>query len=130
MAAAAGAAFLWGGRPERIGAAAVLAAWVASLVLAQWSHHWFEAQWGILAVDAVLFGVLLWLALRADRFWPLWACAFQLLGVVTHLAILADRSLTGRAYFVAAVIWSYLVLIALGVGAWNCRRRRRFSPAA
>ena len=69
------------------------------------------------------------LATAACRVWPLWAAAFQLLGVITHVAIMADRTISGRAYYVAAVIWSYLVVIALAVGTWSAWRRRRLSPA-
>lgn len=116
---------LWkGGPPERIVAVANV---VASLVsgLVQNRNNLVDPQWSLLAVDIVFLGLLLWLALRSDRYWPLFTAAFQLLSVVGHLAIMADPTVGGWAYITSGVIWSYLVLAALAVGTWNCWQRRR-----
>lgn len=115
---------LWrGGTPERVVAIANLLAWAASNLVED-RQQLFVPQWGILAVDLSFLGVLLWFALRSNRAWPMWAAAFQLLGVVTHGAMTADRSVGGWAYITASIIWSYLVLVSLGVGTWLHWRRR------
>ena len=124
MAAVSGFAFWRGGRPERLVAAVNIAAWLAS-PLVEDHRNWLDPQWGILGVDILFLAVLLWLALRTDRRWLLFAAAFQLLGVVTHGAMMADRTVGGWAYITAGVIWSYLVLTSLAVGTWFQWRRRQ-----
>jgi len=115
--------FAWwrGGWPERTVAVANVA---ASLLngLAQNHHDWVDPQWGDLIIDLLFLGLLVWLALKSDRHWPMWAAAFQLLGVITHIAMLADRRIGGWAYVTGGIIWSYLILGTLGVGAWLLRR--------
>jgi len=121
---------LWrGGRPERIVGAATLLAWVATLALED-RRDWFELQWGILAVDFVFLAVLVALALVTDRSWLLFASAFQLLSVVTHLAISLDRGVRSLAYLRSLTIWSYLILMSLALGAHAYRRRVQTMEAA
>lgn len=105
-----------GGRPERISAIAMLAAWLGCPYLVQTSD-WFDPQWLLFAVDILLFGMLLWFALRTDRYWPMWAAAFQGLGVIMHVTMLADPRIVPRAYMSAAGMWSYLVVLAVVAGA-------------
>src|SRR5690348_8693069 len=86
-----GYAILAGGRDERIGAAIMLAGsalTVAAALLPDFS--WRTARLGVTLVDLTVLGALLALALRTDRFWPLWMTAFHLIAVATHLAILVD----------------------------------------
>jgi hypothetical protein len=73
----------------------------------------------------VFFLVLLVVSLRTERFWPLVACGFQLLAVLTHAAKLIDKGVAQWAYITAGVIWTYLVLLAMGIGTWNVWRERR-----
>ena len=121
---------LWrGGAPERsIAVANVVASLASGLV--EDRQQWFDPQWGVLAVDLLFLAVLVGFALTANRAWTLFASAFQLLGVVTHAAMMADHKVSPWAYITAGVIWSYLVLIALAVGTWRHARRRPPSPAA
>ena len=114
---------LWRGRaPERLAAIGALAAWILSL-LAQDTHAFFDPQFGILAVDIGFLAFLIWLALTRDRIWLLFAAAFQLLGVVTHLASLAETEVRNLAYLRSLAIWGYMFVIALAVGALTARPR-------
>lgn len=82
-------AFLKGDEPERIGAGAYLLAWFASL-LVQKDGQLFDIQWGMFAIDIVVllvFGAMVW---RSRRTWPVWACALQLLAVMSHVMIMVD----------------------------------------
>jgi len=113
---AAGVALWRGGWPERWAGAAMLMAWIATAAL----HHGLQlwgVQEGVMTVDILLLAVLLFLALRSDRWWPLWACAFQGLNVVLHFAVMADSKVWGLAYFRASSVFSYLTMLALFVGA-------------
>lgn len=120
-----------GGRVERAVAVANVIAWVATIAV-QNRTNWVDPQWGMFTVDVLFLGVLLVLVVRTDRFWIMPAAAFQLLGVVTHAAIIADDGVRARAYITALILWSYLVLITLAVGAhlhWRAMMRRRAAYA-
>lgn len=121
------AAFTYGGRPERLVAVANVVAWAATPMM--YRADWWDPQWGMLAVDVVFFLGLLFLAVTTDRNWLLFAAAFQLMGVITHVAISVDSGVRAGAYLRGLVIWSYLVLGTLGVAAWQCWAVRRRAQA-
>lgn len=112
---ATGYAIARGGRQEQAAGLAMLAAWVLSPFVAD-TGDWLHPQVGILLVDLALLGLLLWIALRTDRYWPLAAAALHLLGTVMHAVYMADPSILPRAYITVSVLWSYLVLAALVLG--------------
>jgi hypothetical protein len=107
---------LWrGGWPERTAALAVLAASFASPLVE--SSLFASPEYGILAVDLLLLGWLGALALATDRFWPLWATGFHLVGTIIHVARMVDPTVVPPAYAMGQVFWSYPVLGALAWGA-------------
>ena len=107
---------LWrGGWPERTAAVAVLAASFASPLVE--SSLFASPEYGILAVDLLLIGWLGALALATDRFWPLWATGFHLVGTIIHVARMVDPTVVPPAYAMGQVFWSYPVLAALAWGA-------------
>lgn len=110
-------AIVWrrGGWPERAGAAAMIMA-AALTAVAQDRPNWLEPQIGILAVDLGLFVALTAIALTSDRWWPLWAAGFQLVGVFIHLATIIDPVVLPHAYYRALSIYTYPVILALAIG--------------
>lgn len=121
------AALLRGGPLERAAAIAMVVAWRATLIVQD--QRWAEPQLNVLYVDTALMLVLLLIALRSDRYWPLWATAFQLLAVFSHCARLLDPTLGSWVYVTAGFIWTYAVVGALGVGTWGCWRERLFKQS-
>lgn len=115
---------LWkGGAEERIAAASLLLGDVITLSFRD--RSWEGTQWVGFGVDVAFLLVIGLIALRSKRYWPMAAAGFQLLGVVTHAARMIDSHVRPWAYITAGVIWSYAVLIALAVGAYNRWRERR-----
>lgn len=114
-------ALLRGRDAERLATATVLLAWSLSLVAAKRISQ--DTQWMVLLIDAAQLPVFIWLALRTRRYWPLFAAAFKLLLVATHLAHALDPSISGWAYLTAGIVWSYLALFAIGYGSWTAPRR-------
>lgn len=118
---------LWkGGADERIVAGGFLAAWVITLIFRD--RSWIGTQWSTFIVDGAYLALMLYVALRSDRYWPLAATACQLLSVITHAARMVDSALGEWAYVTANVIWTQLSLVALGIGvlgAWRQRRKRQ-----
>ena len=120
---------VWRGRDdERLAAAATLANWAITLVL--FRAYSDDTQWAVMVVDFALLALMVWLALRSDRYWPLFAAAFALLTILTHIAHALDTSVSGWAYLTAALIWSYLSLIAIGYGAFTAPFYRPAGAAA
>jgi hypothetical protein len=110
-------AFTYGRKTERWGAAIMFFGSLLSLPAETlFGSGWQSPEYGVLAVDVLGFIALLVLALRSNRFWPLWATSFQAIAVVTHLATMADHSILPRAYAIAQPFWGYPMLLALVLG--------------
>lgn len=123
-------ALVYGGRLERFVAIANMVAWIATMLVQNrlgWADPliWVNPQWGVLAVDVSFGLLLLGLVAVCDRSWVICAAAFQLLGIVTHVAMILDEGFRAGTYLAGLIIWSYLVLLSLGVGTWIRWRERR-----
>jgi hypothetical protein len=117
-------AFVKGDEPERVGAGAYLLAWFASLLI-QRDGDAQSVQWGMFAIDTVMLGVLGALVWKARRTWSVWACALQLLVIMSYIIVALDlRTPIGSFYWVVNLA-GYGILIAIAVGtffAWQERR--------
>ena len=114
-----------GAAPERIGMAVLVVGSILSTAsaTAEYEVRFREMELGIFLVDvAVLVGFVA-LALRADRFWPLWVAGFHLVGVATHTAMMASEEVVPRAYAMGQAFWAYPILLAMVVGTWRHRQR-------
>jgi hypothetical protein len=115
---------LWkGGREERLIGAVLLLNFAISIFLRDisWPRVQLAGFIADLATLALMFAVALW----SKKFWPMFAAAFQLLSVMTHVGKMLDPLMHQLAYLTAIIIWTYLILISLGVGTWNHWRARR-----
>src|SRR5687767_1986198 len=84
-------ALLRGGEPERIGAAIfAIASILTTVALSAPSSRYQWVEVGALAVDVAMLVAVVALALRANRFWPLWVAALQAIGTAGHAVKLAD----------------------------------------
>lgn len=120
-------AYRRGGPPEQL-AAAVIIGWI----LADAAYHLLFGPSGFARVDPVhlvLDGgemvAILWIALRANRMWPLWAAAAQLICVSGHVAALIEPGGMRRAYWAMTQLPQYIQLTALLLGAAAHARRQR-----
>ena len=116
---------LWYGRDSERWTALVLVFAAIASVIAQTSNF-FQPESGILLIDLALLSYLVWLALRSDRFWPLYAAGFQIIGTLIHVARITDESIFQSAYATGQILWSYPVLLTLAVGTWFEARRREW----
>jgi hypothetical protein len=122
--------FWRGGGPERIGALNMAIGSVLTvLVNSPLSTRYSSIEVRIFLVDVAVLLVFLALALRSDRYWPLWTTAMQLLVVLAHLARLADPTMLRNGYGAVMAMWSYPQLIIISAAAWQHRRgERRTAP--
>ncbi len=114
---------LWRGeKPERLAAAAMIAAWIGtSFVL---DRRFKDIQWATLGVDVALLAVLIGLSLVYRRRWLLGATGFHLLGVATHGAMIIDPTVRATPYIVALGVWSAASVLCLAAGMWALARSR------
>jgi hypothetical protein len=113
----------WGGKEEQLVAAAFVVATLASN--AANVSLYSRTETGILFIDIALLAGLMVVALRSDRFWPMYATAFQLVAVTVHVASMTEQGSFAWAYAVALTFWTYPVLLALMAGTWL---EARFRP--
>jgi hypothetical protein len=124
LLAACGYAFWAGGAPERwtaivfvIGAAAT-----AYLPFQQrFSYH--SVFWPLLGVDAAMLVGLIGIALRANRFWPLYVSALHMITLAIHGVKAFQPGLVPWMYAGASSKIAYPMLVLLAVGALRHRDR-------
>ena len=118
-------ALLKGTNELRIAAAGCVVATVATRLLkAPGAEKYSDMEFGVLAVDVSLFGLFLIIALRSQRFWPLWVAGFHLVTVSAHAIKAMKVDLIPTAYALAVQFWSYPVLLCIGIAVWRSQRRR------
>jgi hypothetical protein len=116
-------ALIRGGRPEKIAAVIIAVAWLASSLL-QDRLNILSPQWGVAALDGVLFFVFLGMAVYWRRGWLIFACATQLLTAATHFTQVLDPRLFALGVITAYYLWSYATLVALAWGTHQAAKRQ------
>jgi hypothetical protein len=118
---------LWRGRSdERIVALVCLGATLASrLAFSPISVRYNSVETGLLIIDMAVLTSFIYVALRSQRFWPLWIAGLQLTSSMAHLMKAIDENLLPLAYGAAIALWSYPILIILAIGTWRGQRRDR-----
>ena len=111
-----------GGAPERIGALLYPLSCSASYYSWTQAGPWREVEVVVLLIDVATFALFCLLALRANRFWPIWVSALLGLGVLGHLARIVDPGLFWWAYALALTIWSYPILALVALGTWRASK--------
>jgi len=130
LALTCGYALLRGRRDERFTAAVcIIASLMMPFVLAPFAERYVGVELGAVAVDFAVLGAFVAVALRSDRFWPLWIAGLQLTTILSHLIKLVHLDLLPWAYAAAGHFWSYPILIILALGTWRGHRRMQQQQA-
>lgn len=111
-----GFAALFGGRAGRAVAFIYIAAVAATSLATRDPKAWSDPHLPALAVDLMLLAALLWVALRADRWFPIWFTGFHLVAVVSHLASILAPGFAPKLYFLLQSLWSVPMLLTLVIG--------------
>jgi hypothetical protein len=117
---------LWRGRKyEQLSAIIFIAASVSSVILrSPVEHRYLGVEVSDLLIDSFVLVSMLFIALRSDRFWPLWVAGLQLTISMSHLLKAIQPDLLPLAYAAAERFWSYPTLIILFVAAWRQHKRK------
>lgn len=84
---------------------------------------------GHLLIDSSTFVALLWIALKANRGWPLWVCAAQNIVILGHVGKLFEMRAVFRGYWVMTQVPILLQLAFLAIGTLaHIMRARRIGP--
>ncbi len=121
-------ALRYGGEPERLMAGLLL----TTDLLDHLQHYFFgpatfiHVDPGHVVLDSATLICAFWVALRANRFWPLPVCSLQLILLSGHFAILAPIPGLNQAYWALSTIpgWLQMALVLTGIFA-HARRRKR-----
>ena len=118
---------LWKGRSdERMAATVCIVASVVSvLVLSPLAKRYSGVETGELTVDLLVLAAFTYIALRSERFWPLWIAGLQLTASMAHILKSIEIGLMPEAYAAATRIWSYPILLIIAVGTWRNHKRHQ-----
>ena len=124
LIAVAAYAFLRGKSDERLAAAICVIATIATrLVLSPTPERYSGVEIGVVVVDLLTLIGFTFIALRTDRFWPLWVAGLQLTTLVAHLLKAVQLDLLPYAYATAARFWVYPIFLIIVVGTWRSHKR-------
>lgn len=119
-----GYALLRGRFDERLTAIVCIIATFASLALmGPIQLRYSSVEVGVLIVDVLTLSAFTFVALRSDRFWPMWISGLQLTASIGHLLKAVQPDLMPLAYATAGRFWGYPILIILAVGTWRANHR-------
>lgn len=114
-----------GGSPERIVGWLLLAAAIGGLIAGLPTNKYQGIDAPLLALDIVLFASLLLVALRANRFWPYWITALQLIAIGAHGARAIDPTMVPIVYARITGQIAYPMCLVLVIGTYHYLRRSR-----
>lgn len=123
LLAGCGYAAVRGGAPERWGAGLFfVTAVLSNVAMALSRRQYLQTEIGLMTVDVALMAGLIILALRAQRYWPMWAAAAQVDAVLTHILMFSHTTLP-FSYAFALWLWALPIPTLIAIGAWRHRKR-------
>lgn len=122
-------AFLRGRTDERLAAATCIAATFATNLVYEPIGSFAGVEVGVLIVDVATLAAFTYLALRSERFWPLWVAGLQLTTLVAHALKAIDLDLMPQAYAAAARFWVYPIFLIIVVGTYRTHQRMQRTRA-
>jgi hypothetical protein len=126
-------AYAWirGSGDERfVAVVCLIASIVTAFVLAPWGQRYSHLEAGEMMVDLGVLAAFVLVALRSDRFWPLWVAGLQLTSSLAHVMKSINLELLPQAYAAATKVWSYPILLIIIIGTWRHQHNARGGPRA
>ena len=111
-----------GGKTGISGSIIFIAATLMTIAANRANPSWGDTAYGIFAVDVVCMIALAVVAIKSNRFWPIWAFGFQICAIGTHIATIWMPDIVPRAYQALATFWSIPILWVMVAGTRQDRR--------
>jgi hypothetical protein len=129
----AGAAWRWGGAPERWLTLSFLATMVVPTYFVWWLLPELSPEQPVRApyilLDMIAAALFVGIALRANRNYPLWIAGFQLVAIGAYLVKVLAPVVSPLALLILIVGPAYCQLALLVIGfIRHIRRERRYGP--
>jgi hypothetical protein len=113
-----------GGAPEKVGIAILaIGSVLSTAVISAQPNRFSSVETGVFLVDVAALVALLLLALRAERYWPLWITALQLIATAGHLVKMVDSHVIRAVYAFVMAFWTYPMLLLVVAGTRGHQRR-------
>ncbi|PKP91113.1 MAG: hypothetical protein CVT77_13160 [Alphaproteobacteria bacterium HGW-Alphaproteobacteria-16] len=129
-----GFAAAFGGRSGRAIALVYTLNVIATWLVTGNAEAWRNPHLAAMLVDTALLIALIWIALRSDRWFPIWFAGLHLVATLSHLASALAPGFAPKIYFLLQSLWSLpmLVILVLGVARDRIRgvRDERSIPPA
>lgn len=119
-------ALMRGSRDERhVALICLFGALVTTLALSPLADRFASLEGPVLLIDLAVLAGFLTVALRSERFWPLWVAGLQLTTIMGHMMKGVETDLLPHAYAAALNFWAYPIILILAIGTWRTHRRAR-----
>lgn len=115
-------ASIFGGRTGLAGSLIFVAATALTIIAFNAEPNWNNTSYGMFAVDLGCLLALIFLAMKSNRYWPIWATGFQIAAVATHLATMFAADTVPYAYRALLGFWSIPILLVMVLGTLKDRR--------
>lgn len=117
----------WKGRfEERVICATIVGGSIATgLIYNLWSKSWLQLSIPLLANELIATAIILTVAYRSKRFWPLPVAAFQLIALLSQVVSLVGKNLESYAVGVTQGMWAYLELAILVLATMHGMKQQR-----
>jgi hypothetical protein len=112
----AGYASVNGGWTGKAGSAIFIVASLFTVAAVRIKPNWAGTSLELFAVDAGCLLALAILALTSNRWWPIWALAFQTVAVATHLATLSIPDIVPKSFQALLSFWAIPILWVMVAG--------------
>lgn len=93
-------------------------------------ESWLGLNLGMVMNEAVVLSVILFVAYRSRRFWPLFIAAFEAAALLAQFAGTFARNPVSYALGMTQGIWAYFQLIVLMLATWRNRRASSTSESS
>lgn len=119
-----GYCLIWGDRIGRLGGLITIGVALASGVATWPGTSWARTDLPLILVDGLYLIALVALALRSDRYWPIWLAGFQLDSVIALFGPFFLSGLPARLVEGLESFWAIPILSTMCVGVEQDRRAR------
>lgn len=105
-----------GGKDGLWASLSIVSASILTIPAERLGSLWASTELAVMIVDAGLFLSLYALALRSDRFFPIWIAGFQLIAVASHIGTMIAPAFAPKIYKALESVWAIPITLSMVIG--------------